>query len=230
MGHHRAGAPQLAQARRLRIRPRRAVRDPRRCPFRPSSGQGDGSRHHGRGALARGRPGVRHGTRTHPRLLDLGGVAAGHRAVGAWFRTAHTGEASDAACDRSHPRPLRIRRAHHPRRRRGGPRCRLHADCVPQGASAQDGHPAARTPKRDPPHDRRHRDTGWVPPRRARRDRAPLQLPRYRADHARSCTAEGLHRASAGVLVIGFTFVVVTLVADIISALLNPRIRFEASE
>ena len=35
---------------------------------------------------------------------------------------------------------------------------------------------------------------------------------------------------SAGVLVIGFTYVVVTLVADIISALLNPRIRFEASE
>ena len=35
---------------------------------------------------------------------------------------------------------------------------------------------------------------------------------------------------AAGVLVIGFTYVVVTLVADIISALLNPRIRFEASE
>ena len=35
---------------------------------------------------------------------------------------------------------------------------------------------------------------------------------------------------SAGVLIIGFTFVVVTLVADVLSALLNPRIRFEASE
>jgi peptide/nickel transport system permease protein len=35
---------------------------------------------------------------------------------------------------------------------------------------------------------------------------------------------------AAGVLLIGFTFVVVTLVADVISALLNPRIRFEASE
>jgi peptide/nickel transport system permease protein len=35
---------------------------------------------------------------------------------------------------------------------------------------------------------------------------------------------------AAGVLVIGFTYVVVTLVADVISALLNPRIRFEASE
>ena len=35
---------------------------------------------------------------------------------------------------------------------------------------------------------------------------------------------------SAGVLIVGFTYVVVTLVADIISALLNPRIRFEASE
>ena len=33
---------------------------------------------------------------------------------------------------------------------------------------------------------------------------------------------------TAGVLIIGFTYVVVTLVADIISALLNPRIRFEA--
>ena len=35
---------------------------------------------------------------------------------------------------------------------------------------------------------------------------------------------------AAGVLIIGFTYVVVTLVADIVSALLNPRIRFEASE
>jgi ABC-type dipeptide/oligopeptide/nickel transport system permease component len=35
---------------------------------------------------------------------------------------------------------------------------------------------------------------------------------------------------SAGVLVIGFTYVVVTLVADVLSALLNPRIRFGASE
>jgi hypothetical protein len=35
---------------------------------------------------------------------------------------------------------------------------------------------------------------------------------------------------SAGVLIIGVTYVVVTLVADILSALLNPRIRFEASE
>ena len=35
---------------------------------------------------------------------------------------------------------------------------------------------------------------------------------------------------AAGVLIIGFTYVVVTLVADILSALLNPRIRFEASE
>jgi peptide/nickel transport system permease protein len=35
---------------------------------------------------------------------------------------------------------------------------------------------------------------------------------------------------SAGVLIIGFTFVVVTLVADVLSALLNPRIRFEARE
>jgi len=35
---------------------------------------------------------------------------------------------------------------------------------------------------------------------------------------------------AAGVLVIGFTYVVVTLVADVVSALLNPRIRFEASE
>lgn len=35
---------------------------------------------------------------------------------------------------------------------------------------------------------------------------------------------------AAGVLIIGFTYVVVTLVADIISALLNPRIRFETSE
>ena len=34
----------------------------------------------------------------------------------------------------------------------------------------------------------------------------------------------------AGVLIIGFTYVVVTLIADILSALLNPRIRFEASE
>ena len=35
---------------------------------------------------------------------------------------------------------------------------------------------------------------------------------------------------SAGVLIIGFTYVVVTLVADVLSALLNPRIRFGASE
>ncbi len=35
---------------------------------------------------------------------------------------------------------------------------------------------------------------------------------------------------AAGVLIIGFTYVVVTLVADILSALLNPRIRFEVSE
>ena len=35
---------------------------------------------------------------------------------------------------------------------------------------------------------------------------------------------------SAGVLIIGFTYVVVTLVADILSALLNPRVRLEASE
>ena len=31
---------------------------------------------HGRRAFARGRPRVRHGTRAHPRLLDLGGLAA----------------------------------------------------------------------------------------------------------------------------------------------------------
>ena len=36
--------------------------------------------------------------------------------------------------------------------------------------------------------------------------------------------------ALAGVLIIGFTFVIVTLVADVLSALLNPRVRFEASE
>lgn len=35
---------------------------------------------------------------------------------------------------------------------------------------------------------------------------------------------------AAGVMVIGFTYVIVTLVADILSALLNPRIRFEASD
>jgi peptide/nickel transport system permease protein len=35
---------------------------------------------------------------------------------------------------------------------------------------------------------------------------------------------------AAGVLIIGFTYVVVTLVADILSALLNPRIRFQATE
>jgi peptide/nickel transport system permease protein len=35
---------------------------------------------------------------------------------------------------------------------------------------------------------------------------------------------------AAGVLIIGFTYVVVTLVADILSALLNPRIRFQAAE
>jgi peptide/nickel transport system permease protein len=35
---------------------------------------------------------------------------------------------------------------------------------------------------------------------------------------------------AAGVLIIGFTYVMVTLVADILSALLNPRIRFQASE
>ena len=35
---------------------------------------------------------------------------------------------------------------------------------------------------------------------------------------------------AAGVLIIGFTYVVVTLIADILYALLNPRIRFEASE
>jgi peptide/nickel transport system permease protein len=34
----------------------------------------------------------------------------------------------------------------------------------------------------------------------------------------------------AGVLIIGFTYVMVTLVGDIISALLNPRVRFSASE
>ena len=35
---------------------------------------------------------------------------------------------------------------------------------------------------------------------------------------------------TAGVLIIGFTYLVVTLVADVLSALLNPRIRFGASE
>ncbi len=35
---------------------------------------------------------------------------------------------------------------------------------------------------------------------------------------------------AAGVLIIGFTYVVVTLVADILSAVLNPRIRFQAAE
>jgi peptide/nickel transport system permease protein len=35
---------------------------------------------------------------------------------------------------------------------------------------------------------------------------------------------------AAGVLIIGFTYVVVTLIADILSALLNPRIRFQAAE
>jgi peptide/nickel transport system permease protein len=34
----------------------------------------------------------------------------------------------------------------------------------------------------------------------------------------------------AGVMIIGFTYVMVTLVGDIISALLNPRVRFSASE
>ena len=33
-----------------------------------------------------------------------------------------------------------------------------------------------------------------------------------------------------GMLVIGVVYLVVTLVADILSALLNPRIRFEAAE
>ena len=35
---------------------------------------------------------------------------------------------------------------------------------------------------------------------------------------------------AAGVLVIGIVYVVVTLVADILFALLNPRIRYEAAE
>ena len=35
---------------------------------------------------------------------------------------------------------------------------------------------------------------------------------------------------TAGVLVIGIVYLVVTLVADILFALLNPRIRFEAAE
>jgi peptide/nickel transport system permease protein len=35
---------------------------------------------------------------------------------------------------------------------------------------------------------------------------------------------------AAGVLIIGFAYVIVTLVADILFALLNPRIRFEAAE
>jgi peptide/nickel transport system permease protein len=79
-------------------------------------------------------------------------------------------------------------------------------------------------------HDRGHRDAGRLPPRCGSSPSGSFQLPRDRADHARSREAQDYTVLSAGVLIIGFTFVVVTLVADVLSALLNPRIRFEASE
>ncbi len=74
-----------------------------------------------------------------------------------------------------------------------------------------------------PPDDRRRRRPGRLPLRRARRRRVPLQLPGHRP--ARSSTRRGskdLPLLTAGVLVIGTVYLVVTLVADLLYALAQP--------
>ncbi len=92
----------------------------------------------------------------------------------------------DPAGPRARPRPLRLHRADGAGRHDRGARRRLHADGRPQGAAAAHGRPPPRAAQRPPPDDRRHRDAGGLPDRRARRNRADLQLPGARPS--------GLHR------------------------------------
>ena len=65
-----------------------------------------------------------------------------------------------------------------------------------------------------------------VPRRRPRRRRVPVQLPGAGRIDARGGAPKDLPLLTAGVLVIGIVYLVVTLIADILYAFLNPRIRF----
>ena len=129
----RPALAELAEARPLRVRPRRAVRDPRGRSLGLRAGK----------ATDRGITVVGLSLAVVPEFVTglvlilvfsiWAGLAAGHRPVGAGLRATHAGGASDAARDRADARAVRLRRPHHSRRSRRGARRRLHANGVSQG-------------------------------------------------------------------------------------------------
>ena len=195
-------------------------------------GKADRSRHHGRRALARRRARVRDRARAHPRLLDLGSAGcrsppSGSPGAGPLTQVKYLTLPAIALALVLFGYVARITRA--------GVVEALDADYTRtaylKGLPRQDRHPAPRAAQRAPPDDRRHRDAGRLP-RSAASSRSSylfnyhgIGLTTLEAAQQKDYTV-----LSAGVLIIGFIYLVVTLVADILSALLNPRIRFEASE
>ena len=132
----------------------------------------------------------------------------------------------------AHARALRVHRPHHPRRDDRGARPRLRAHGVPQGASAP------RVVVRQHvlrnallPDDRRRRRPGRLPRSAGSSPSSTSSTTTGigAADPRRRRRRRTSRCSSSGVLVIGIVYLVVTLVADILYAVLNPRIRLGGS-
>ena len=96
---------------------------------------------------------------------------------------------------------------------------------VPQGPAAAHGAPAPRAAQRAPADDHRDRDADRLPDRRARRDRAALQLPGHRPADLRARRSRRTSRCSRRRPRRRRSSTSCTLVADLLYSLLNPRIR-----
>ena len=112
-----------------------------------------------------------------------------------------------------------------------GPRQRLRADRAPQGPLEPRRHPPSHPAQRAPADDRGRGRPGRLSLRRPRRRRGAVQLPGRRQPHLRGAARQkDLPLLTAGVLVVGIVYLMVTLIADLLYAVLNPRIRFGSME
>ena len=142
----------------------------------------------------------------------------------------YAGQAPDAASARPRDRPLRIHRADHASRCRRGARRGLHTNGLSQGLAALDCGATSRPAQRAHAYHRRRRDADRVLGRRPRRHRVPVQLPGIGLMTLTAAEQKDFTLLTAGVVIVGLGFLLVTLVADIIFALINPRIRYGMAE
>ena len=114
---------------------------------------------------------------------------------------------------------------HGARGHRAGAQHALHPHRGPQGRAAQQGRLRPRAAQRPGPHGHRHRQPGRLAARRPGRGRELFIYPGIGRLMVEAALSHDIPLLEASVLLVAVVYMLANLIADIVVALLNPRIR-----